>query len=146
MVMRDPVCGMEVDEKTAKYSSEYSGAVYYFCSQGCKKRFDANPSQFARASVPDTKHVNLATSPVEYQARASSIQHPVSTNYTCPMHPEIVRDKPGTCPICGMALELRTATAEEEQNPELIDMSRRFWISIGLAIPILAFAMSDMLP
>src|SRR5207248_1699938 len=68
------------------------------------------------------------------------------TEYTCPMHPEIVRDQPGSCPICGMALEPRTVTATEEDNPELRDMTRRFWISVALTVPLLAIAMADMLP
>src|ERR1700759_1265641 len=68
------------------------------------------------------------------------------TEYTCPMHPEITRDQPGSCPICGMALEPRTVTASEEENPELRDMTRRFWISVALTVPLLGAAMADMLP
>ena len=68
------------------------------------------------------------------------------TQYTCPMHPEIVRDAPGTCPICGMALEPRTVTLAEEKNPELEDMTRRFWVAVMLSVPVLLVAMSDMLP
>ena len=68
------------------------------------------------------------------------------TEYTCPMHPEIVRDKPGACPICGMALELRTVTIEDEENPELVDMTRRFWIGVVITVPLLIIAMSDFVP
>ena len=68
------------------------------------------------------------------------------SEYTCPMHPQIVRPGPGSCPICGMALEPRTVGAHEEENPELRDMTRRFWVSLGLTIPLLAIAMADMLP
>ena len=68
------------------------------------------------------------------------------TEYTCPMHPEIVRDEPGSCPICGMALEPRTVNLEEEKNPELVDMTRRFWISVALTIPVLVIAMADVIP
>jgi Cu+-exporting ATPase len=68
------------------------------------------------------------------------------TEYTCPMHPQIVRPGPGTCPICGMALEPRTVTAKEEDNPELRDMTRRFWVGVALTVPLLAIAMGDMLP
>src|SRR5437660_6169518 len=76
-----------------------------------------------------------------------TLQRPLTrTEYTCPMHPEIVRDQPGSCPICGMALEPRTVTATEEDNPELRDMTRRFWISVALTVPLLAIAMTDMLP
>src|SRR5438874_8140805 len=76
-----------------------------------------------------------------------TIAAPLSrTEYTCPMHPEIVRPELGSCPICGMALEPRTVTAADEENPELRDMTRRFWISVGLTVPLLAIAMSDMLP
>src|SRR3989475_10418037 len=70
----------------------------------------------------------------------------VRTEYVCPMHPQIVRDPPGTCPICGMALEPRTVTAEEGPNPELVDMTQRFWISLGLSLPLVIGAMADMLP
>ncbi len=146
--MKDPVCGMTVDPKTAKYSSEYSGTTYYFCAQGCKKRFDANPEQFLSKQVDAEQHhfqhENLFT---VLQTPPIPTNKPESQEkiYTCPMHPEIVRNTPGSCPICGMALELKTVTAEEEHNPELIDMSRRFWISVGLTIPILTLAMSEML-
>src|ERR1019366_4226199 len=68
------------------------------------------------------------------------------TEYTCPMHPEIVRDQPGACPICGMALELRTVSAAEEKNPELVDMTRRFWISVTLTIPVLLVVMAELVP
>ena len=67
-------------------------------------------------------------------------------DYTCPMHPEIVRDAPGSCPICGMALEPRTTSIDDEQNPELASMTRRFWISVGLTIPVLVLGMSDLIP
>ena len=70
----------------------------------------------------------------------------VKTEYVCPMHPEIVRPEPGACPICGMALEPRTVTLEEEANPELVDMTRRFWVGVALSVPIVFFAMSEMIP
>ena len=76
----------------------------------------------------------------------TNIAPTIKTEWVCPMHPEIVRPEPGSCPICGMALEPRTVTAEEEVNPELVDMSRRFWISLGLTVPVFALAMSEMLP
>jgi Cu+-exporting ATPase len=144
---------MEVDEKRAKYSSEYSGATYYFCGQSCKSRFDANPHEFLNVSPTvsnrnyhpaSTTDETLSVTNILHQA--SKIEDRASSTYTCPMHPEILRDKPGSCPICGMALELKSASAEEDRNPELVDMSRRFWTAAGLTIPLLASGMGEMLP
>ena len=112
----DPVCGMSVDIKSAKHQADYHGQTYYFCGSGCKTKFLANPAKY------------LATKkPVE----------PVITGaiYTCPMHPQIKQVGPGTCPICGMALEPMVVTAESGPNHELIDMTRRLWIGLALAFP-----------
>ncbi|MGV3515583.1 heavy metal translocating P-type ATPase [Luteitalea sp.] len=125
--MKDPVCGMEVDPAKAAGTSEYQGQTFYFCSRSCQAKFDATPDRFV--SPPD--------SPAPVIAGAGE--------YTCPMHPEIVRDAPGACPICGMALEPRTATLDEA-NPELVDMTRRFRWSVVLTLPILAFMVSEFLP
>ncbi|HTK81443.1 MAG TPA: heavy metal translocating P-type ATPase [Bacteroidota bacterium] len=156
--MRDPVCGMTVDEKTAKYTSEYSGQAYYFCSAGCKKRFDANPEQFLlkeEKQERDTAHsqhlfpILQSSSPPSGTTGApgttGASKKSESQIYTCPMHPEVQSNKPGSCPICGMALEPKTVTAEEEVNPELTDMSRRFWIGAALSLPLLILAMAGML-
>jgi Cu+-exporting ATPase len=122
----DPVCGMTVDPAKAAGSSRYGGETVYFCSTHCKAKFDANPGAYSEASTP---------------------QEPVQQGavYTCPMHPEIERDGPGSCPICGMALEPRTVTLDED-NPELDDMTRRFRISTALTVPLVAFAMLRHMP
>ena len=120
----DPVCGMTVDPARAAGSSEYGGTTYYFCNPGCKARFDANPEAYVAGRQPDT----VVAAPA------------MNAEWTCPMHPEVVRDAPGSCPICGMALEPRTITIEDE-NPELKDMTRRFWVSAALTVPLVLFAM-----
>jgi P-type Cu+ transporter len=114
----DPVCGMQVNPEKAAATSEYQGKTYFFCCAGCKKKFDAAPEQY------------LAPQPKQPEIPVPGAQ------YTCPMHPEVVRDGPGSCPICGMALEPREVTGDEV-NPELADMRRRFWISVGLTVPLL---------
>ncbi len=147
---RDPVCGMNVDPAKAAGQFEYQGQTYYFCSTGCLKKFQANPGAYLQPKESPPALVTLGSvaappHPSPLASRPSPLaSHPSS--YTCPMHPEIVRDGPGTCPICGMALEPKTITADEQQNPELADMSRRFWISLVLSLPLLAIAMLDMLP
>ncbi|RWQ67881.1 heavy metal translocating P-type ATPase [Mesorhizobium sp.] len=123
----DPVCGMRVDRATAKHFSRHEGQGFYFCSAGCKVKFEAEPAKY------------LGDRP---QPQAM----PKGTQYTCPMHPEIVRDKPGACPICGMALEpMGVPTGDEGPNPELVDFTRRFWVSAVLSVPLLIFAMAPML-
>ena len=114
----DPVCGMQVNPEKAAATSAYQGKTYFFCCFRCKEKFDAAPEQYLepRPKQPET--------PIP------------GAQYTCPMHPEVVRDGPGSCPICGMALEPREVTGEEV-NPELVDMRRRFWISVGLSVPLL---------
>jgi len=126
---RDVVCGMQVDPATAKWTSEYGGHTYYFCGKGCKAKFDADPQRFLLPLEPRTIQPRTPEPPAE------------GTKWTCPMHPEIVRDGPGSCPICGMALEPLTVTAEAPENEELRDMTRRFWVSAILAAAILVVAM-----
>jgi P-type Cu+ transporter len=122
----DPVCGMKVFPEKAAASSNHAGRPWYFCSLGCKTKFEANPAK--------------------YDGSAPAAPPPAaSAEYTCPMHPQIVRDRPGTCPICGMALEPRTVTADTA-NPELASMSRRLWIGAALTLPLLAIMLSDVLP
>ena len=119
----DPVCGMTVDPATAKGgSAEHAGTTYHFCSQGCHSKFIANPQQYLGDKPP----------PVEA---------PAGTMYTCPMHPQIRQEGPGTCPICGMALEPEMPSLEEEANPELIDFSRRFWWTLPLSVTVFLLAM-----
>ena len=130
---RDPVCGMTVIPEKAAAVVEHDGQTYYFCSKHCAERFQREPEQFIGAAV---------TEPMA----AGSRRHDAHALYTCPMHPQIVRDGPGSCPICGMALEPQAATVEEGPNPELADMSRRFWISLALSVPVVVLAMADMIP
>src|SRR5439155_2436348 len=118
----DPVCGMTVDPADAAGAYEYRGTTYYFCNLSCLERFKEAPDQFLGGSRPVIE----------------------AESYTCPMHPEIVRDRPGACPICGMALEPRVVGLEEKANPELIDMTRRFWIALPLAAPVFVLTMGDM--
>jgi Cu+-exporting ATPase len=130
--MIDPVCGMKVDPSTAAASVEFEGETYYFCSKGCAKKFSQNPASSLKPQ-PSTeiKKTDVADSQI----------------YTCPMHPQIEQLGPGSCPICGMALEPKHITSTSEQeNPELRDMSRRFWISATLTVPILVLAMTEMFP
>ncbi|WP_370675042.1 heavy metal translocating P-type ATPase [Pleomorphomonas sp. PLEO] len=122
--VKDPVCGMTVDPATAKYRTEHGGATYYFCSEGCLTKFKADPQRY------------LAPTAVEAHSAA-----PKGTIYTCPMHPEIHQTGPGTCPICGMALEPEVASATDEPNPELIDMTRRFKAGLVVTLPIVALEM-----
>jgi P-type Cu+ transporter len=119
----DPVCGMTVDPHTTQHRHAYQGHTYYFCSAGCRSKFAADPEKYLDKT-------GRAAEPV-----------PEGTIYTCPMHPEIRQVGPGSCPICGMALEPEIATAETGPNPELADMRRRFWIGLVLSVPVVALEM-----
>ena len=122
----DPVCGMKVDRATAKHFARHEGQGQYFCSPGCKSKFEADPEKY------------LGDKPAPEPM-------PTGTQYTCPMHPEIIRDKPGSCPICGMALEpMGVPTGDEGPNPELIDFTRRFWVSAALSVPLLMITMGPI--
>ena len=118
----DPVCGMTVDAHTTPHRHTYQGHTYHFCSAGCRTKFAADPPKYLGENKP--------TEPV-----------PEGTIYTCPMHPEIRQVGPGSCPICGMALEPEVATAESGPNPELADMTRRLWIGLVLTIPVVVLEM-----
>lgn len=166
---RDPVCGMTVQPATAAGSYEYGGKKYYFCATRCLDKFRAEPDYYLippeqrkpkapPASVggavkyicpmdPEVSESKPGACPICGMALepADVTALPTRTEYTCPMHPEIVQPHPGNCPICGMALEPRTVTVEEG-NPELEDMTRRFWQSVVLGLPILALMISEMLP
>ena len=120
----DPVCGMSVDPATATHHLEHAGESHYFCSARCLEKFSADPDKYLH---PET---NQNTSKVLEGAI-----------YTCPMHPQIRQIGPGTCPICGMALEPETPSLEEEENPELRDFSRRFWWTLPLSLVVLILAM-----
>jgi Cu+-exporting ATPase len=137
----DPVCGMTVSTETAAGSFKYNGDTYYFCSKHCLAKFQSNPASFLnRDAVPMTPR------PIGIQRTKAPSKTENSFSYTCPMHPEIVRDAPGACPICGMALEPRTVSLAEEENPELQQMERRFWVCVLLSIPLLLLGMSELFP
>jgi Cu+-exporting ATPase len=122
----DPVCGMTVDAHTAKHRAEHQGHPYYFCSAGCRAKFVADPVRYLGGE--------------EGQARVAE-----GAIYTCPMHPQIRQPGPGSCPICGMALEPEIATAESGPNVELEDMTRRFWIGLALSAPVVVLEMGGHL-
>ena len=126
--MTDPVCGMKVDTRTATHRYELGGTPYYFCSARCLEKFKADPNHYLNPSEHDPA--------VTHPAMGALPQAAEGTIWTCPMHPEIRRDGPGQCPICGMALEPLEPTVDEAPNPELIDMSRRFWASAALSLPL----------
>jgi P-type Cu+ transporter len=119
----DPVCGMTVNPATTPHHAEYKGAQYHFCGAGCRSKFIGNPLKYLE---PDSQ----AAEPM-----------PEGTEFTCPMHPEIRQIGPGSCPICGMALEPLVVTADSGPSHELIDMTRRFWVGLALAIPVFALEM-----
>ena len=123
ITVKDPVCGMQVNPDSAAGSHQHAGQTYYFCSTGCLNKFRADPARY------------LAPKP-------APVEQPAAKQYTCPMHPQIVRDKPGTCPICGMALDPMVAAIDEGENPELVDMRRRFWVCLVLTAPVFVSAMT----
>ena len=127
-IIVDPVCGMHVDPATSPHQFELGATTYFFCSVRCLEKFKANPDQYLNppARDPAVTHPAMGALPEAAQG----------TIWTCPMHPEIRRDGPGQCPICGMALEPLEPTLEEGRNPELIDMSRRFWMSAAFTVPL----------
>jgi Cu+-exporting ATPase len=142
----DPVCGMRVDVATAAHRATHDGKTYYFCSARCRERFVAAPEGFVQPATPTSSHhahhEHVAAAPPP----PSASDLPQGTEWTCPMHPQIRRSEPGSCPICGMALEPVVVTADEPPSEELADMARRLWISVGLTVPVLLLAMSEMLP
>ena len=159
----DPVCGMTVDRDHPAATWDYHGERYYFCNPSCLTRFKADPESFLTSA---TKTMDPAPAGAQYvcpmdpEVRQSqpgacpkcgmALEPDLASapmeriEYTCPMHPEIVRDQPGSCPICGMALEPRTVSLLDAENPELTDMTRRFWIAALLGLPVFLLAMGDM--
>lgn len=124
---KDPVCGMSVDRASAKHIAKHMGERFYFCASRCQDKFEADPDQF----LGDRPAPELM---------------PEGTQYTCPMDPEVIEDKPGDCPVCGMALEpMGIPTGDVGPNPELVDFSRRFKIGLALSLPLLIIAMGPML-
>ena len=122
----DPVCGMKVNPATAKHRFNYNGEEYLFCSGRCRERFEAEPDKYLKP-------------------REAEPPMPAGTIYTCPMHPEVRQVGPGSCPICGMALEPEEISLDDGPDPELIDMTRRFWIALALTLPVFALEMGSHL-
>jgi len=151
----DVVCGMRVDPAKAAGSVVHAGEMYYFCSKGCLERFRADPDRYLSADHhPAMPAMHVTPAPLQLVKQrpqtpltppAPSHPRTVAPEYTCPMHPEIVRDAPGSCPICGMALEPRVVSLEE-RNPELDDMTRRFRVSLVPVAPILVMMVAEFLP
>ena len=166
----DPICGMQVDEDKAAGQSTYKGKGYFFCAPICKERFDADPEHYLNPPAPDSAGTPTAKPELEGALHICPmdpevekigpgacpkcgmalepkfvLQPPTKKEYVCPMHPEVVQDAPGSCSICGMALEPRTVTLEEA-NPELIDMTHRFWVGLALSLPLIIMTMADMIP
>jgi Cu+-exporting ATPase len=139
----DPVCGMKVSLESP-HRHEHAGVLYRFCRAGCRDKFQQDPERYlakvAAAVAP------AAIAPAAAAIGAGPDAPAPGVEWTCPMHPEIVRDRPGSCPVCGMALEPRTMTLEEEENPELRDMTRRFWVSVSFTALILISAMGHLIP
>src|SRR4029453_14377071 len=138
--LKVPGCGMDVTDKSP-HSFDYEGRRYFFCSAGCARKFRETPDRYL--STPPTHHVHtpaLAPQPKPDPPNSTS-----GVKWTCPMHPEVVRDQAGSCPICGMALERMTPTAEVEPDDELIDITRRFWVSAVLTVPLFVLSLSESL-
>jgi Cu+-exporting ATPase len=123
----DPVCGMTVDPAKTPHHAEHEGREFHFCGAGCRAKFEADPQKYLSGEKP------------------AALEAPPGTIYTCPMHPEVRQVGPGTCPICGMALEPELITADAGPNPELADMRRRFWIGLALAVPVVVLEMGGHL-
>ena len=128
-LMKDPVCGMDVDPSTSKHQHVHDRQAYHFCSAGCVTKFSGDPA-FYLLPPEDRPAPDVAP----------------GTQYTCPMHPEVERDGPDSCPLCGMVLEPMQITAEKPPNPELDDMTQRFRSGAVFAVPLLVMAMGDMIP
>jgi P-type Cu+ transporter len=168
--VKDPVCGMNVDAATSAASTIHDGVHYHFCSEHCQAKFESTPAAYVTQSTPGDHSLHDQTEPAHgiwtcpmhpdvvrngpgscpKCGMALEPETPLhatgAVEYTCPMHPEVVQQEPGSCPICGMALESKTATEAEDENPELKDMTRRFWVSVALSLPVLAVAMGEMVP
>ena len=160
-MVTDPVCGMQVDPAKTNHHTVHEGVSYSFCSRGCQEKFSREPAFYLHPELaPQVAEVGIYTCPMHLDIEQEgpgicpicgmalepkTITAPAAkTQYTCPMHPEVVQDEPGTCPKCGMALEPIAVTGEEEEDPELRDMTRRFWISVLLTAPVVILAMGHM--
>src|ERR1700687_2504721 len=130
----DPVCGMTVDPETAAGSLEHDGKPYYSCNPPCKQEFAADPGRYLSSEAPPVAHA------------ASHPEPGTRLQYTCPMHPEVVSDRPGSCPKCGMALESRTLSLDDGRDAELVSMQPRFWIGLALSLPVFLLHLASFLP
>ncbi|KRF48306.1 haloacid dehalogenase [Terrabacter sp. Soil811] len=149
-LVQDPVCGMDVDPATSEHHLERDGHDYYFCSPGCRARFEARPDAYLTGPVghAGSGHDHREHDHHDREDPAGTAAAPSDvTEWTCPMHPEIRQPGPGTCPICGMALEPVTVTADSGPNPELADMTRRFTVAVALTLPVLVLSMGrELIP
>jgi len=161
----DPVCGMTVTPES-KHRFDYEGEAYFFCCAGCRTKFEADPQHYLERNSSDDCQPSqdagsgpfvcpmcpevLEEEPVPCPKCGMALESAAppalltKTQYTCPMHPDVNQDSPGNCPACGMALEPVTVTVEEEENPELIDMTRRLRVCVALTVPVLLLAMGEM--
>jgi YHS domain-containing protein len=149
-LVKDPVCGMDVDSTTNEHRLDHDGHTYHFCSARCRTTFETDPEAYPATTVGTENHhahPHDGTSPVLHEALSGSVDPSAVQEWTCPMHPEIRRAGPGACPICGMALEPVTVTADTGPNPELADMTGRFKVAVALSIPVLVLGMGrDLIP
>ncbi|RQW83857.1 MAG: YHS domain-containing protein, partial [Geobacter sp.] len=166
-IMKDPVCGMDVHADSSPYRFDHDGVSYFFCCEHCRIKFRENPDKFLNLAAqsktgqeearegyyfcpmcPEVHSTKPAPCPkcgmaLEFAGETAPLQQ---TEWTCSMHPEVVQDTPGDCPKCGMALEARLVVVAEEENQELLDMKRRFWIALALSIPVIVSAMGMHIP
>src|SRR5205814_530086 len=142
----DPVCGMSV-KADSPHRLEHAGETYVFCCAGCLAKFRDNPTKYTPTPSRADPFASAAQAGLIRPALPTTlVKRGSEGTYTCPMHPEIVRDGPGACPICGMALEPRTITSTPEDDSELRSMSQRLWVSAALTAPLLVGAMAEMIP
>jgi len=166
----DPVCGMRVDRVSARHMLKHEGTRYYFCCEGCQKSFEADPATYLNAkpfvlptagkAAPSDLPSHAGEDHGGHEGHDDHAHHdhprhvaapvdpasvPKGTRWTCPMHPEIVKDGPGDCPICGMALEPMVASLDDAPNPELVDFTRRMWVSAAFSVPLLLIGMGGMI-
>ena len=151
MAHKDPVCGMMVEPAKAAGQHEYKGTLYYFCNPSCLVRFKAEPEKFL---APGFRPMGMAGMGLVrlggprlavHPSQAAVVPRPaLAVRYLCPMCAGVVSDRPSACPKCGMALEPETVSLEELPNPELTDMTRRFWIALALSAPLVLYGMAEM--
>ncbi|GAB3197479.1 heavy metal translocating P-type ATPase [Nocardioides hungaricus] len=146
-LVEDPVCGMDVDPVTSQYRSERDGQTYHFCSERCQAKFEDSPETFLATHTGRSDQTDHGAAHVTGPEAGAAAAAGESTEWTCPMHPEIRRPGPGSCPICGMALEPVTVSADSGPSPELADMTRRFWVGVALSIPVVVLGMgAELVP